>query len=97
MTMVNSVAFSSADLQSESRISWLTMLLGALAALPVAYFYGWRWGIGIFIGAGTRMVQFSLAQTGRSTRSPKHPPRKPTRKKPLFPWPPISKRCSATG
>ena len=32
-----------------------------------------------------------------STRSPKPPPRKPTRKKPLFPLPHISKRCSATG
>ncbi|MGB2635096.1 MAG: ATP synthase subunit I [Candidatus Acidiferrum sp.] len=64
MTMVNSVAFSSADLQSESRISWLTMLLGALAALPVAYFYGWRWGIGIFIGSALAWFNFRWLKQG---------------------------------
>lgn len=37
--------------RTESHISLLTLILGAIAALPVGYFYGWRWGAGIFIGA----------------------------------------------
>jgi small-conductance mechanosensitive channel len=49
---------------SESRISQLTLVFGALAALPVAYFHGWRWGIGIFIGAALAWVNFRWLQQG---------------------------------
>jgi len=51
-------------LQSESRISYLTLLLGALAALPVAYFSGWRWGIGILIGAVLAWFNFRWLKQG---------------------------------
>jgi ATP synthase I chain len=62
--MVDSAAYDSADLQSESRISWGTLLLGALAALPVAYFHGWHWGIGIFIGSVLAWFNFRWLKQG---------------------------------
>ena len=49
---------------TESRISVLTLLLGAVAALPVAFFDGWRWGIGIFIGAMLAWVNFRWLKQG---------------------------------
>ena len=49
---------------SERRISWLTLLLGALAALPVGYFYGWRWGSGILIGAVLAWLNFRWLRQG---------------------------------
>jgi ATP synthase I chain len=51
-------------LKSETRIAQLTLLLGILAALPIAYFYGWRWGIGIFIGAMLAWLNFRWLQRG---------------------------------
>ncbi len=51
-------------LQSESRISFLTLLLGVVAALPVGYFHGWRWGLGIFIGAILAWFNFRWLKQG---------------------------------
>ncbi len=51
-------------LASERRISWLTLLLGALAAVPVCYFYGWRWGAGIAIGAILAWCNFRWLKQG---------------------------------
>jgi hypothetical protein len=51
-------------LKSETRISQLTLLLGVVAAVPVAYFYGWRWGVGIFAGAGLAWFNFRWLQKG---------------------------------
>jgi small-conductance mechanosensitive channel len=62
--MVDSAAADSTDLRSEARISWLTLLLGALAALPVAYFHGSRWGIGIFIGSILAWFNFRWLKQG---------------------------------
>jgi hypothetical protein len=50
--------------RSESRISLITLLLGVLAGLPVAYFRGWRWGLGIFIGAILAWVNFRWLKQG---------------------------------
>jgi hypothetical protein len=50
--------------RSESRISLLTLLLGVLAGLPVGYFRGWRWGLGIFIGAILAWVNFRVLKQG---------------------------------
>ena len=50
--------------ESERRISWLTLVLGALAALPVAYFAEWRWGAGIFIGAILAWFNFRWLRQG---------------------------------
>jgi hypothetical protein len=50
--------------KSESRISYLTVLLGVLAALPVAYVYSWRWGVGIFIGAFLAWCNFRWLKQG---------------------------------
>jgi small-conductance mechanosensitive channel len=44
--------------QSESRISQLTIVLGAAAALVVGYFHGWRWGAGLMIGALLAWLNF---------------------------------------
>lgn len=51
-------------LQSESRISSLTMVIGVLAAAPVAYFHGWRWGLGILIGAVLAWINFRWLKQG---------------------------------
>lgn len=50
--------------RTESRISLLTLTLGAIAALPVGYFYGWRWGAGIFIGALLAWFNFRWLKQG---------------------------------
>jgi len=50
--------------RSESRISFLTLLLGVLAGLPVGYFRGWRWGLGIFIGAILAWINFRWLKQG---------------------------------
>ena len=50
--------------RSESRISFLTLLLGVLAGVPVGYFRGWRWGLGIFIGAMLAWVNFRWLKQG---------------------------------
>jgi ATP synthase I chain len=62
--MVASFANASFYRQFESRISQLTLLLGALAALPVAYFHGWRWGAGIWIGAALAWLSFRWLKQG---------------------------------
>lgn len=51
-------------LKSETRISQLTLLIGALAVIPVSYFYGWRWGLGIFVGALLAWFNFRWLQKG---------------------------------
>jgi hypothetical protein len=50
--------------RSESRISLLTLLLGVLAGLPVGHFRGWRWGLGIFIGAILAWINFRWLTQG---------------------------------
>jgi hypothetical protein len=50
--------------QAESRISLLTLALGALVAVPVAVFHGWPWGLGILIGAGLAWLNFRWLQQG---------------------------------
>lgn len=62
--MADLVAPDSLYRQTESRISQLTLLLGALAALPVAYFHGWRWGAGIFIGSALAWLNFRWLKQG---------------------------------
>jgi small-conductance mechanosensitive channel len=58
------VAADSSYRQSESRISQLTLLFGTVAALLVAYFHGWRWGTGIFIGAILAWFNFRWLKQG---------------------------------
>jgi hypothetical protein len=49
---------------SESRISFLTLALGVLGALPLAYFRGWRWGLGTLIGAALAWINFHWLKQG---------------------------------
>jgi hypothetical protein len=48
----------------ESSISNLTLVFGALAALPLAYIEGWRWGAGILIGAVLAWLSFRWLRQG---------------------------------
>ena len=50
--------------QSESRISYLTLILGAIAALLVAFLYSWRWGAGLMIGAALAWLNFRWLKQG---------------------------------
>jgi hypothetical protein len=51
-------------LQSEKWIARLTLLLGALAAIPVAWFYSPPWGAGIFVGAILAWFNFRWLKQG---------------------------------
>jgi small-conductance mechanosensitive channel len=51
-------------LQSEKRIARLTLILGALAAIPVAWFYGPFWGAGIFVGSILAWLNFRWLRQG---------------------------------
>ena len=51
-------------LLSEKRISLLTLVFGLLAAVPVGYYYGWRWGLGILIGSVLAWLNFRWLQKG---------------------------------
>ena len=62
--MENPNADASSYAESERRISLLTVLFGALAALPVAYFAEWRWGAGILIGAILAWFNFRWLRQG---------------------------------
>ena len=50
--------------QSERQISLLTLALGVVAALPVGYFQGLRWGGGILIGATLAWFNFRWLRQG---------------------------------
>lgn len=50
--------------QSESRISWLTLVIGLLVAIPVAASYSLVWGLGIFIGAALAWLNFRWLKQG---------------------------------
>ena len=62
--MADSYAKASYSRQFETRISQLTLLLGALAAVPAAYFQGRSWGAGIFIGAALAWLSFRWLKQG---------------------------------
>jgi len=51
-------------LQSEKRIARLTLILGTLAAIPVAWFYGPSWGAGIFVGSILAWFNFRWLRQG---------------------------------
>jgi small-conductance mechanosensitive channel len=54
-------------LQSEKRISWLTLVLGGVAGVCVGYFRGVAWGGGIFIGAVLSWLNFRWLRQGMDT------------------------------
>src|SRR5579863_2459909 len=49
---------------SETRISQLTLLIGLVAAIPVAYFRSPRFGVGIFIGSVLAWLNFRWLKQG---------------------------------
>jgi len=59
-TPVNIVPY----LQSEKRIARLTLVLGALAAIPVAWIYGPAWGAGILVGSILAWFNFRWLRQG---------------------------------
>ncbi len=50
--------------QSETQISWLTLILGAIAALAVSYWYEARFGAGILVGAVLAWLNFRWLKQG---------------------------------
>jgi small-conductance mechanosensitive channel len=54
----------SAYLESEKWIARLTLLLGGIAAIPVALFYGFPWGMGILVGAILAWFNFRWLRQG---------------------------------
>jgi small-conductance mechanosensitive channel len=50
--------------KTESLISYLTLVFGALAALSVAYFHNWRWAAGLFIGSFLAWCNFRWLKQG---------------------------------
>ena len=62
--MTTTTILDSVYRQQESRISQVTLLLGVVVALPVAYFHTWRWGLGIFIGAALAWLNFRWLKQG---------------------------------
>jgi small-conductance mechanosensitive channel len=59
-TPINVAAY----LAAEKWIARLTLLLGALAAIPVAVFYAPLWGAGIFVGAILAWLNFRWLRRG---------------------------------
>ena len=51
-------------LKSEKWIARLTIFLGAIAAVPVAWFYGPPWGAGILVGAILAWFNFRWLRQG---------------------------------
>jgi len=50
--------------QSESRISRLTLFLGALVAGPLVALHQWQWALGILIGAALAWLNFRWLKQG---------------------------------
>lgn len=50
--------------QTEKRIARFTLLIGLLAALPLGYWYSFRWGAGVLIGAVLAWFNFRWLRQG---------------------------------
>jgi small-conductance mechanosensitive channel len=50
--------------RTESWISYLTVILGAVAGMVVGLRYQWRWGLGIMIGAALAWLNFRWLRQG---------------------------------
>ena len=62
--MASSAAESTPAALTERRISWLTLLIGSLAALLVALFRDRLWGAGLAIGAFLAWLNFRWLSKG---------------------------------
>jgi hypothetical protein len=62
--MASSAAESAPAALTESRISWLTLLIGFVAALSVALFRDRLWGAGLAIGAVLAWLNFRWLRRG---------------------------------
>jgi hypothetical protein len=62
--MASSVADSPPVAVTERRISWLTLLIGLLAALFVAVLHNRLWGAGLAIGAALAWLNFRWLSRG---------------------------------
>jgi small-conductance mechanosensitive channel len=51
-------------LNLENVIARLTLILGAVVAMPVGFLYEWIWGAGIFIGAALSWLSFRWLRQG---------------------------------
>jgi hypothetical protein len=62
--MASSAAESTPAALTESRISWLTLLIGLVAALSVAILRDRSWGAGLAIGAALAWLNFRWLRRG---------------------------------
>ena len=62
--LANSSTDVSRYLESEKWIAHLTLVVGALGAVPVWLFRGPAWGAGIFVGAGLAWLNFRWLKQG---------------------------------
>ena len=62
--MEPNAAETPAGARTERRISWLTLLIGFLAALPVALLRDRLWGAGLAIGAALAWLNFRWLRNG---------------------------------
>ncbi len=62
--MIASATDSAPAAITERRISWLTLLIGFLAALPVALLRDRLWGAGLAIGAALAWLNFRCLRNG---------------------------------
>ena len=50
--------------RTEQRIAWLTLAIGMAGALATAYFFSWRPGTGVLVGAGLAWFNFRWLRRG---------------------------------
>jgi hypothetical protein len=55
---------SATALATERRIAWLTLAIGAVAALATGLSYRWIWAAGLLIGAGLAWLNFRWLRRG---------------------------------
>jgi small-conductance mechanosensitive channel len=49
---------------TENRIAWLTLVIGAVAAIAAGIFYRWTWAVGLMIGAVLAWFNFRWLRRG---------------------------------
>jgi hypothetical protein len=50
--------------RTETRISWLTLVIGYGAAFTAHFLHHWGWALGLFFGSGLAWINFSALRRG---------------------------------
>jgi hypothetical protein len=57
-------AVASPGSRTETRISWLTLVIGYGAAFTAHFLHHWGWALGLFFGSGLAWINFSALRRG---------------------------------